>query len=107
FSGRGGGHVSVVNQVLFSEGDRMLLSSGLAPHGAIYGWDLTTAGRERCFEHVNKHASYTDLHFDSRQQLAVGCLQPEGHLSVMGHLSSPHFEIHADNKRNLYTSCCL
>ena len=30
--------------------DRLLLSSGIAPHGAIYGWDL--ASSERCFEHV-------------------------------------------------------
>ena len=53
FTGRGG-HVSMVNQVLFSEDDRLLLSSGMAPHGAVYG------GGKKILEHIHimtNHAS--------------------------------------------------
>lgn len=107
FSGRGGGHVSTVNEVLFSQDDRLLLSSGIAPHGAIYGWDLCSDTRERAFEHICKHATYTDLSFDCQRKLTVACVQPEGNLRVIGHLSSPQLEIHADNKLNVYTSNCL
>ncbi|CAK8994489.1 unnamed protein product [Durusdinium trenchii] len=107
FSGRGGGHVSPVNRVLFSEDDRWLLSSGTAPHGAIYGWDLSTPARERCFEHVCKHSTYTDFSFDARQGLVVACREPEGHLRVIGHLSSPQYEIQPENKQSAFTCQCL
>eukprot|EP00434_Breviolum_minutum_P011575 symbB.v1.2.010208.t1/scaffold621.1/size179687/14 len=106
FSGRGGGHVSGVNQVLFSQDDRLLLSSGIAPHGAIYGWDLSPS-RERCFEHVCKQSSYIDMSFDTQQQLVVACRAPEGDLRVIGHLSSPLYEIQPESKQNAFTSHCL
>eukprot|EP00913_Durusdinium_trenchii_P034053 g31875.t1 len=96
FSGRGGGH-----------DDRWLLSSGTAPHGAIYGWDLSTPARERCFEHVCKHSTYTDFSFDARQGLVVACREPEGHLRVIGHLSSPQYEIQPENKQSAFTCQCL
>lgn len=107
FSGRGGGHISVVNQVLFSQDDRLLLSSGLAPHGAIYGWDLASPGRERCFEHVCKQSSYIDMSFDTRQRLVVACRQPEGDVRVIGHLSSPLHEIQPESKQNAFSAHCL
>mmetsp|Transcript_26950 Transcript_26950/g.48715 ORF Transcript_26950/g.48715 Transcript_26950/m.48715 type:complete len:1443 (+) Transcript_26950:61-4389(+) len=106
FSGRGG-HLSQVNQVLFSEDDRMLLSSGMAPHGAIYGWDLTTENRERAFEHVSKLSTYTDLNFDNRLQLAVAVVKPEGHLRVISHLSTTQIEVQPESRGSVYTSLCL
>ncbi|CAE8609420.1 unnamed protein product, partial [Polarella glacialis] len=106
FSGRGG-HLSLVNQVVFAEDDRMLLSSGMAPHGAIYGWDLHTVAKERAFEHVSKNSTYTDLRFDFRRELAVACTKPEGSLRVIGHLSSTLIEVSPESRASAYTSLCL
>eukprot|EP00931_Biecheleriopsis_adriatica_P102051 TRINITY_DN77078_c0_g1_i1.p1 TRINITY_DN77078_c0_g1~~TRINITY_DN77078_c0_g1_i1.p1 ORF type:complete len:1467 (-),score=402.16 TRINITY_DN77078_c0_g1_i1:134-4534(-) len=110
FSGRGG-HLSQVNQVIFSEDDRMLLSSGMAPHGAVYGWDLTTEKKDRTFEHVSKLSTYTDLNFDLKTQLAVACVKPEGSIRVIINLrdnqTAGDQEIVAESRASAYTSCCL
>lgn len=104
FTGRAG-HLSPVNQVLFSEDDRLLLASATAPHGALFGWDLTSPTKDRCFEHVSKMSSYISFGFDFKRRLAVGCTRPEGSLRVINHLSFT--EVACDSKTNMYSSLAL
>merc|ERR1719235_1218299 len=87
FTGHGG-HLSTVNQVIFSDDDRLLLSCGAAPHGAIYGFDLEAESKEKAFEHISKGTNYGCIAHDLNRQLVVACTAPEGHLRVIEHLSS-------------------
>mmetsp|Transcript_43018 Transcript_43018/g.98888 ORF Transcript_43018/g.98888 Transcript_43018/m.98888 type:complete len:1538 (-) Transcript_43018:66-4679(-) len=100
-----GGHLSRVNQVLFSDDDRMLLSCSAAPHGSIYGWNLQSETKERAFEHVSKGTNYGCLAHDFQRKLVVACTRPEGHLRIIGHLSNPYFEVQSDGNR--YTTLRL
>mmetsp|Transcript_59785 Transcript_59785/g.142302 ORF Transcript_59785/g.142302 Transcript_59785/m.142302 type:complete len:1538 (+) Transcript_59785:84-4697(+) len=102
-----GGHLSRVNQVLFSDDDRMLLSCSAAPHGSIYGWNLQSETKERAFEHVSKGTNYGCFAHDFQRKLVVACTRPEGHLRVIGHLSNPFFEVQCDGKGMGYTTLCL
>eukprot|EP00933_Yihiella_yeosuensis_P062327 TRINITY_DN65281_c0_g1_i1.p1 TRINITY_DN65281_c0_g1~~TRINITY_DN65281_c0_g1_i1.p1 ORF type:complete len:1448 (+),score=315.52 TRINITY_DN65281_c0_g1_i1:96-4439(+) len=104
FTGRGG-HLSQVNNVLFSEDDRTLLSSGMAPHGAIYGFDLTSETKDRVFEHVSKASTYTSLQYDYKRRLAVACCA--GTFRVIGHLSETSIEVSAESRGNGYTALTL
>lgn len=104
FAGRGG-HLSPVNRVLFSEDDRLLVSSAVAPHGAIYGWDLESETKERVFENVSKASTFMALQFDFRRQLAAVTTR-DGHLCSVSHLGQPIDE-KPDNKYNGYTALAL
>jgi WD40 repeat protein len=107
FSGRGG-HLSAVNQVLFSEDDRLLLSCGAAPHGAIYGWDLESETKERALEHVSKGTNYASIVHDFRRQLVVACIRPEGSLRVVsGKETTSWRDIKPDSGAAGYTCMCL
>lgn len=106
FSGRGG-HLSSVNQVLFSEDDRMLLSASAAPTGAIYGWELETESKERKFEHVAKGNSYTCLAHDFQKELVVACAKPEGNIHIVSDMSHTFLELVPEHRDNCYTYLCL
>jgi WD40 repeat protein len=92
FSGHGG-HLSVVNQVLFSDNDELLLSCGDEKHGAIYGWELETEDKEKAFEHISKGTNYACICHDLSRKLVVACTQPEGNLRVIEHLSSTPLQV--------------
>jgi len=102
FGGRGG-HLSTVNQVLFAEDDRTLLSCAGAPAGAIYGWDLESENKERCFEHISKSNSFNSMAFDFRRKLAVTTVKDEGGIRVCGHLNETLLDIPAESSKNKYT----
>jgi len=105
FSGHGG-HLSNVNQVLFSDDDQVLLSCGAAPHGAIYGWALETDTKDRVFEHIYKGTSYTCMCHDLSRNLVAACTS-EGNLRIIEHLSSTdNVEIVAD-RGSAYTTLTL
>lgn len=106
FGGKGG-HLSQATQVLFSDDDRMLLSSARAPHGAIYGWDLESETKERTFEHICKHTTYASMAYDFRKQLVIACTRPEGNIKVIGHLSNPLLDIPAEGRGAGYTVLSL
>eukprot|EP00927_Polykrikos_kofoidii_P056138 TRINITY_DN50308_c0_g1_i1.p1 TRINITY_DN50308_c0_g1~~TRINITY_DN50308_c0_g1_i1.p1 ORF type:complete len:1528 (+),score=272.94 TRINITY_DN50308_c0_g1_i1:63-4646(+) len=106
FSGRGG-HLSNVNQVLFSEDDRTLLSCGTVPFGAIYGWDLESDDKRLSFEHVPKSTTFSCIAFDFRRELVVACTRPEGVLQVIRHLKGAHPEIHPESRSHGYTTLRL
>jgi len=96
FSGHGG-HLSVVNQVLFSDNDEMLLSCGDDKHGAIYGWELETEDKEKAFEHISKGTNYACIAHDLSRKLVVACTQPEGNLRVIEHLSSTPLQLEPED----------
>jgi len=105
FSGRGG-HLSAVTQVLFSEDDRMMLSCGAAPHGAIYGWNLESQTKERIMEHVSKGTHYASMAYDFRRRLVVASVRPEGHLRVIDEEGTIQVELTPEG-RGGYTCMCL
>lgn len=99
------GHLSTVNQVLFSDDDQLLLSCGAAPHGTIYGWALETDTKERVFEHIYKGTCYTRIGYDLRSKQVVACTS-QGDLRVIEHLSSTPMEIIAE-RGSAYTTLHL
>jgi WD40 repeat protein len=106
FSGHGG-HLSVVNQLLFSENDQMLLSCGDDKHGAIYGWDLETEDKEKSFEHISKGTNYACIEYDLKRQLVVACTQPEGNLRVIENLDSTPLVLEPEDISVGYTTVKL
>jgi len=110
FSGSGG-HLSRVNQVLFSEDDKMLLSCSAAPSGAIYGWDLESEAKDRAFEHVAKGTDYACLVYDFRRQMCCAIARPEGRsdgsLRMLSHLSTTLVDLQADGPGAGYTVLAL
>jgi len=106
FSGHGG-HLSVVNQVLFSDNDGMLLSCGDEKHGAIYGWELETEDKEKAFEHISKGTNYACIAHDQSRKLVVACTHPEGNLRVIEHLSSTPLQLEPEDASVCYTNIQL
>jgi len=107
FSGRSG-HLTPVKQVLFSEDDRLLITSGAAPHGAIYGWTLDTDTKEKAFEHVSKGSDYCSIAYDFRRQLVVALAKPEGCIRVIGHsVNANVLELTPETKGCSYTALAL
>lgn len=74
------GHLSVINQVSFSDDDQLLMSCGA--DGAIYGWDISIAAKTRVFEHVSKGTCYSCIAHDMRSEL-IAALNDTGHLRVI------------------------
>jgi len=110
FSGRGG-HLSAVSPVLFSEDDRLLLSCGAAPHGAIYGWDLESENKERTFEHVSKSTSYSCIAHDFRRSVVVALVQQdtngkEGSFRVISNIDVL-LEVQPEGRGERYTTLLL
>jgi len=108
FSGQGG-HLSTVNQILFSDNDQMLLSCGDDKHGAIYGWDLETEEKEKAFEHISKGTNYASIAYDLKRQLVVACTRPDGNLRVIedSKLSSSPLQLEPEDRSAAYTSIQL
>lgn len=74
------GHLTLINQVGFSDDDQLLISCGA--DGAIYGWDLSVPAKTRVFEHVSKGTCYNCIAHDMRREL-IAALTDTGHLRVI------------------------
>lgn len=111
FSGSGG-HLSIVNQVRFSQDDKLLLSCSASPSGAIYGWNMDSEDKARTFEHVSKGTDYASFDYDFRRKMACAIARVDGSPGggirmIKKDLSAQHVELLSDPNGPVYTAVAL